>query len=368
MKDIGQPLPAQFIRPTVLQEPIDRRIRCLICERRCEIVPGGMGWCQTRRHQEGRLVTLIYGDVSSLSANPIEKKPLYHFYPGTQAFTSGSWSCNFGCPWCQNYHISKVPPGRGCYISPKDFILEAIALGCQGTSISFNEPTLSLEWSLDVFRLARARGLYNTYVTNGYMTPEALELLVEAGLNAMNVDVKGDARAVRRYCKGIDVEKVWRNCRLAQTLGVHLEITTLVIPGVNDQAEVLRGIAQRILAELGPDVPWHVNRYYPAYRFTALTTPVDTVERAWQIGIEAGLKFVYLGNVLGHRQGKTYCPECGTLLIGRWGLSITTCRLDHGRCPECGREVPGVWTGRQQVRAQGIRCQPVAASSSKNWA
>jgi pyruvate formate lyase activating enzyme len=368
MKDIGQPLPAQFIRPTVLQEPIDRRIRCLICERRCEIAPGGMGWCRTRRHQEGRLVTLIYGAVSSLSANPIEKKPLYHFYPGTEAFTSGSWSCNFGCPWCQNYHISKVPPGQGCYISPKDFVLEAIALGCQGTSISFNEPTLSLEWSLDVFRLARARGLYNTYVTNGYMTPEALELLVEAGLNAMNVDVKGDAQAVRHYCKGIDVEKVWRNCRLAQALGVHLEITTLVIPGVNDQAEVLRGIAQRILVELGPDVPWHVNRYYPAYRFTALTTPVDTIERAWQIGTEAGLKFVYLGNVLGHRQGKTYCPECGTLLIGRWGLSITTCRLDHGCCPECGWEVPGVWSGRQQVGAQGIRYQPVAASSGKNWA
>jgi pyruvate formate lyase activating enzyme len=368
MKDIGQPLPAQFIRPTVLQEPIDRRIRCLICERRCEIVPGGMGWCQTRRHQQGTLVTLIYGAVSSLSANPIEKKPLYHFYPGTQAFTSGSWSCNFGCPWCQNYHISKVPPGRGCYISPKDFVLEAIALGCQGTSISFNEPTLSLEWSLDVFRLARARGLYNTYVTNGYMTPEALELLVEAGLNAMNVDVKGDAQAVRRYCKGIDVEKVWRNCRLAQALGVHLEITTLVIPGVNDRAEILRGIAQRILAELGPDVPWHVNRYYPAYRFTTLTTPVDTMERAWQIGTEAGLKFVYLGNVLGHRQGKTYCPACGTLLIGRWGLSITTFRLDHGCCPECGWEVPGVWSGRQQAGAQGIRCQPVAASSGKNWA
>ncbi len=352
MRDLGQPLPARFIRPTQLQEPIGRRIRCLICERRCEILPGGMGWCRTRCHHEGTLVTLIYGAVSSFSANPIEKKPLYHFYPGTRALTSGSWSCNFDCPWCQNHHISKVPPGRGCYISPRDFVFEAITLGCQGTSISFNEPTLSLEWSLDVFRLARARGLYNTYVTNGYMTPEALELLVEAGLDAMNVDVKGDAQAVRAYCKGIDVDKVWRNCRLAQQLGLHLEITTLVVPGVNDQVEVLQGIAERILAELGPDVPWHVNGYYPAYHFTVPPTPLDTLEQAWRIGNEAGLNFVYLGNVLGHRLGKTYCPDCGALLIGRWGSGTTSYRLDYGCCPECGRAVPGVWASEQRAKSR----------------
>jgi len=291
------------------------------------------------------LVTLVYGAVSSLSVNPIEKKPLYHFYPGTLALTSGSWSCNFGCPWCQNYHISKATSGWDRYMSPEDFVSEAANLGCHGTSISFNEPTLSLEWSLDAFRLACARGLYNTYVTNGYMTPEALGLLVEAGLDAMNVDVKGDAQAVRRYCRGIDVEKVWRNCRLARELGVHLEITTLVIPGVNEQDEVLRGIAERIVTELGPDVPWHVSGYYPAYRFTAPPTPVEALERAWCIGREAGLAFVYLGNVGGHRLENTYCPGCGTLLVERWGLRVTASRLDRGRCPHCGREVPGVWVG-----------------------
>ncbi len=343
MSGFDQPLPAQFVRPALLQAPIDRRIRCLTCERRCELVAGGLGWCRTRQHQNGKLLTLVYGAVSSLSANPIEKKPFYHFYPGTRALTSGAWSCNFGCPWCQNYHISKVPPRTGRYMSPEDFVAKAISLGCQGTSISFNEPTLSLEWSLGVFRLARAQGLYNSYVTNGYMTPEALETLVEAGLDAMNVDVKGDAGAVRRYCKGIDVEKVWHNCSLARELGVHLEITTLVIPGVNDQDEVLGRIAERIVGDLGPEVPWHVSGYYPAYRFTAPPTPVRILERAWRIGKEIGLTFVYVGNVLGHRLENTYCPDCMELLVERWGFSVTTYQLDGGCCPKCGRKVPGVW-------------------------
>lgn len=343
MSVLDQSFAPQFTRPALLQEPADGRVRCLTCERRCEIVPGGLGWCRTRRNESGTLVTLVYGAVSSLSANPIEKKPLYHFCPGTLALTTGSWSCNFGCPWCQNFHISKASPGRGRYVSPEDFVLNAVDLGCQGTSISFNEPTLSLEWSLEVFRLARVRGLYNTYVTNGYMTAQALRLLARAGLDAANVDVKGDAGAVRRYCQGIDVEKVWRNCHLARELGVHLEITTLVIPGVNDQDDVLQGIAERIVGELGPDVPWHVSGYYPAYRFTAPPTPVTTLERAWHIGKKAGLAFVYLGNVSGHRLENTYCPDCGTLLIKRSGLRVTACCLDRGRCPTCGLEVPGVW-------------------------
>ena len=359
MAEFEHSLSAQFVRPALLQEPVGRRIRCLVCERRCEIVPNGWGWCRTRRHQNGTLVTLIYGAVSSLSANPIEKKPLYHFHPGSRALTSGSWSCNFGCPWCQNYDISKAAPGGGRYLSPEDFVAQAIRQGCQGTSISFNEPTLSLEWSLDVFRLAHARGLYNTYVTNGYMTPEALSLLVEAGLDAMNVDVKGDAQAVRRFCKGVDVERVWRTCRLARQLGVHLEITTLVIPGVNDRTEVLQSIAERVVTELGPEVPWHVSGYYPAYRFSAPPTPVSTLERAWQIGKEAGLAFVYLGNVPGHRLENTYCPNCGTLLIARWGFNITTNRLQNGcslkgtyGCPRCGRRLPGVWGPSREARKE----------------
>ena len=204
-----------FVREALLQEAMDGKVRCHACARRCTLIPGGFGWCRTRQNRAGKLVTLIYGSVSALVANPIEKKPLYHFHPGTQALTAGSWSCNFGCPWCQNWDISKSPPpAKGDYVSPQRFIDLVQKKGCQGTSISFNEPTLSLEWSIDVFRLARQRGFYNTYVTNGYMTPEPLALSIQSGLEAMNVDIKGDATAVKKFCKMVDVHKVWAATKL----------------------------------------------------------------------------------------------------------------------------------------------------------
>lgn len=333
-----------FVRQALLQEKVNGKIRCNVCERRCLIVPGGQGWCRTRAHRGGQLVTLIYGAASSLAANPVEKKPFYHFYPGSHAFTAGSWSCNFGCPWCQNYHISKSePPPSGQFISPERFIELTERAFCQGTSISFNEPTLSLEWSLEVFRLARLRGLYNTYVTNGYMTPEALVLLIEAGLDAMNVDVKGDAEAVSNYCRGVDLERVWATCRLARSLGVHIEITTLVIPTVNDADAALSRIAQRIADELSAQVPWHVSAYYPAYRFTSPSTPMRTLERAWAIARETGLEFVYIGNMPGHPYDNTYCPGCGALLIQRMGFEVLLNKLRNGRCPKCSHLIAGIW-------------------------
>jgi pyruvate formate lyase activating enzyme len=333
-----------FVRESLLQEQTDGKVRCNVCERRCMIVPGGSGWCRTRENRSGKLVTLIYGAASSLAVNPIEKKPFYHFYPGTLTLTAGSWSCNFGCPWCQNWDISKVSPsGQGEYVTPERFVELTENYGCWGTSISFNEPTLSLEWSLDVFRLARKRGLYNTYVTNGYMTPEALSLLIDAGLDAMNVDVKGNAAAVRKFCKGIDAERIWAACKLARSRGVHIEITTLVIPGVNDADATLREIAQRILSDLGTDVPWHVTAYYPAYQFTTPPTPVRTLERGWQIGKDMGLEFVYTGNVPGHPHDNTYCPACGQWLIRRMGFDVLQNTVRDGRCPQCRRSIAGVW-------------------------
>lgn len=339
-----EPVSDIFVRDSLLQQKAGDKVQCHVCERRCVVVPGGFGWCRTRHNREGKLVTLIYGAVSSLAANPIEKKPFYHFHPSTSALTVGSWSCNFGCPWCQNWDISKMPPpATGDFLSPERFVDLVARAGCQGTSISFNEPTLSLEWSLDVFRLARRRGFYNTFVTNGYMTPEALSLLVEAGLDAMNVDVKGDAAVGKKFCKTVDVEKVWAICRLARDRAVHLEITTLVIPTVNDSEPMLSGIAQRV-AGVGRDVPWHVSGYYPAYQFTAPATPMRSLERAWQIGKDAGLQFVYIGNLPGHRCDNTYCPVCGTLLIRRLGFEVTENRVCAGRCPRCTQAIAGVWS------------------------
>ncbi len=332
-----------FVRESLLQDRVGNKTRCNVCARRCVIPLGGQGWCRTRENRDGTLLTLIYGAVSSQAANPIEKKPLFHFYPGSWCYTVGSWSCNFGCPWCQNWDISKVGPDGGQFVSPRRMIDLTERSGCDGTSISFNEPTLSLEWSLEVFHLAKARGLYNTFVTNGYLTLDALDLLVDAGLDAMNVDIKGDVAGVRKYCKGIDVEHVWATCRLARARGVHVEITTLVVPTVNDAPDVLHDIAARIAAELGPEVPWHVSGYYPAYQFTVPPTPIRTLERAWHIGREAGLEFVYVGNVPGHRYDNTYCPQCSTLLIERRGFEVIYNGLHEGKCLWCQRAIAGVW-------------------------
>ncbi len=336
------------VREAALYERLDGSVRCGTCEHFCVIPPGGRGFCGTRVNVGGTLYTLEYGDVGSfIAVNPIEKKPLYHFYPGSYALTAGSWSCNFLCPWCQNWHMSKsLPdPARCWYVSPEEFVDMVEKYGCQGTSMSFNEPTLFLEYSLDVFRLARSRGYYNTFVTNGYMSLEALRLLREGGLDAANIDVKGDGGVVRRFC-GADVEKVWRNSVEAKRLGIWVEITTLVIPGLNDSEECLRGIARRIVKDLGDETPWHVTQYYPAYRAVEVglyngRTPVQTLERTWKIGKEEGLKYVYVGNVPGHRYENTYCPRCGELLIKRFGFEVIKCRITpQKKCPKCGEEIP----------------------------
>lgn len=343
------------VREALLYEQEGQKVRCKTCERFCKIAVGKLGFCRTRMNRDGRHYTLEYGDISSMSANPIEKKPFFHFFPGSRALTVGSYGCNFSCPWCQNWEISKSAPSpdffdqtssqKVCnYISPERFVRLVKERGCQGTSISFNEPTLLLEYSLDVFALARMEGYYNTYVTNGYMCAEALNVLVEHGLDAMNVDVKGCKDAVLHYC-GADIEKVWRNIREAKQKGVHIEITTLVIPGVNDDPECLRSIASRIRKDTGENTPWHLTQYYPAYRSLELglypgRTPVETLERAWRIGKEEGLKYVYLGNVPGHPYENTYCPNCNELIIERSGFAVVSYRLtEEHTCPACGAAI-----------------------------
>jgi pyruvate formate lyase activating enzyme len=318
------------------------KVRCGTCERSCEILPNTSGLCKTRRNIDGKLYTLVYGDVASLSANPIEKKPFFHFYPGSRALTIGTWSCNFTCPWCQNWELSKSNPEarRGTYISPAKFMKLMKENDCQGTSLSFNEPTLLLEYALDVFDLARDGGYYNTYVSNGYMSEEALRLLAAHGLTAMNLDIKGDKGAVQRYC-GADVDKVWRNAAAAKERGIHIEMTTLVIPGVNDDDACLKQMAKRIKNEIGKDTPWHLSAYHPSYQFEAPPTPVATLEQGRNIGIAEGLTYVYVGNVPGHPYENTYCPQCETLLIERYIFDVRAYHITAQKtCPTCQEVIP----------------------------
>ncbi len=338
------------VKEALLYETMDSKVKCLTCERCCQIGLGEKGFCETRKNVDGKLYTLVYGEIApgfdGTQANPIEKKPFFHFWPGTKCLTVGTWSCNFACPWCQNYHMSKRPDkiGNGYFLSPGEFVRLIRKTNCQGTSISFNEPTLLFEYSLDVFHLARKVGFYNTYVTNGYMTEEALKMLINHGLDAINIDIKGDKEVVAKHCKA-DVEKVWRNARIAKEYGVWVELTTLVIPGVNDGNACLEGIARRIVDELGLNTPWHVTGYYPAYKFASeLYVPATSpaaLEKARKIGKEAGLNYVYFGNFPGHPYENTYCPKCNHLLIERYGFNVVKYALTRDKkCPNCKEQIP----------------------------
>jgi len=347
------------VREALLYEHLGDKVQCHTCERRCLIPEGELGFCATRKNIGGQLYTLAYGDISFISANPIEKKPFFHFYPGTKALTIGSWSCNFTCPWCQNYDISKSPQniGKGQYINSAIFIELIGRYHCQGTSVSFNEPTMLFEYSLDIFKLARDKSYYNTYVTNGYMTEQALEMLVAHGLNAMNIDIKGGAEVVRRFCSA-DMNIVWRNAARTKGWGVWVELTTLVIPSVNDAEDGLSRIARKIKGELGVDTPWHLSGYYPAYKFRSESyvpaTPVSTLEKARDIGKAEGLKYVYVGNIPGHPYENTYCPSCNQSLIERYGFSITKYNISSDKhCPYCGEGIPII--GEPRIQATKVR-------------
>jgi len=334
--------PEKYIKEALLYEKIkDGKVKCNTCNRHCIISFSKLGFCKTRENRNGKLYTLEYGLISSINVNPVEKKPLFHFWPGSNCLTIGSWSCTFTCPWCQNFDISKVMPNysQSIILSPKEVVDKTITNLCQGTSMSFSEPTTFLEFSIDVFKLAKKEGLYNTFISNGYFTPEALKLLLKSGCDAFNIDIKGDKEAVRKYC-GADVEFIWHNIIEARKKGAWVELTTLVIPGVNDDEECLKKIARRIHDEVGDDTPWHISRYYPCFHFTKPSTPVKTLEKAFEIGKSEGLKFIYVGNVPGHKEN-TYCPDCGKLLIERFGFDVLSFNLTKDKkCPKCGEKIP----------------------------
>jgi pyruvate formate lyase activating enzyme len=298
----------------------------------------------TRINQGGTLYSLIYGEVSSISINPIEKKPIFHFCPGSKWLSIGSLGCNFRCTGCQNWDIAHWKYGEMNteYLSPEKLVAQAKETGCTGISWTFNEPALWFEYTLDSAGLAKEHGLYTNYVTNGFMTEEALDM-ISPFLDVYSVDIKAfDEKTYMRTGHIKQFRGILDVAKKAKEHSMHVEIVTNITPGFNDDETELRGIASWIKNSLGPETPWHVTRFHPHFELSHLSpTPIAVLEKAWQKGKEEGLWYVYLGNVPGHRLESTYCYKCGELLIKRYGFEILKNKIKANKCPECGTMIPG---------------------------
>ncbi|MFA5840027.1 MAG: AmmeMemoRadiSam system radical SAM enzyme [Candidatus Margulisiibacteriota bacterium] len=280
------------------------KVKCQLCPWNCHISPDHVGFCGVRKNIGGKLFSLIYGRPSSMAVDPIEKKPLFHFHPGTKVFSMGTWGCSMRCGHCQNWHISRVSADleEGEYVSPEQAIGLAKEYGCQGIAWTYNEPTIWFEYTLDCAKLAKQAGLYTVYVTNGYISFEALDAIAPY-LDAFRVDIKGFTEEVYfKLTKVKDFKPVLEAAeRALKKWSMHVEIVTNIIPTLNDDTKQLKGIANWIVEKLGPDVPWHVTRFFPYLEYSHLSpTAIETLEKARQIGLKAGLKYVYVGNVPEH--------------------------------------------------------------------
>jgi pyruvate formate lyase activating enzyme len=332
--------------PTILSLPLpDGSVRCGVCAHRCLVRPGRHGICGVRENRDGELVSLAYGAVVAIGLDPIEKKPLFHVAPGSTAYSIATAGCPFHCTFCQNWEIAQGPrlglrlPTRSL---PPDRVVEQAGLhGAASIAYTYVEPTVFLEYALDTARLAHGAGLRNVFITDGYATPEAVELLAPV-LDAANVDLKSfDDRFYRKLC-GARLAPVLESIVAMRRAGIWLEITTLVIPGHNDDEGELRALTGWIVDHLGPETPWHVSRFFPAYRMSDVpVTPLTTLHRAAELGREAGLAHVYVGNAPELRLEDTICAGCGRRLIERRGYRVRSHLADDGTCPGCGRVLAG---------------------------
>jgi len=327
------------------------RVRCGLCAHHCVIAEGRRGICSVRENQKGTLHTLVYGQLIAQAIDPIEKKPLFHFYPGSTSYSIATMGCNLRCAFCQNAEISQAPRERGDvqgrYTAPETVVAAARRHGCASIAYTYTEPTIFFEHTYDVARLAHEANVANVYVTNGYMSREMLEMVTSPDapplIDAANVDLKAFQDAFYREQCGASLQPVLDSLKLMKERHVWLEVTTLVIPGLNDGEDELRDIAQFIAGELGVDTPWHVSRFHPMYRMLDRPrTPVSTVRRAREIGLEAGLRYVYVGNAPGSRGEDSVCPECGQMVIERVGFTVVRNRACGGVCAHCGAEIAGV--------------------------
>jgi len=322
------------------------KVDCFLCAHHCQVAAGKFGVCGVRENRQGKLVTRVYGEVIAAHIDPIEKKPLYHFLPGTTSFSIATVGCNFRCPFCQNWQISQAGMkdkefGSGQPLSPEEIVRAAKERGCRSISYTYTEPTIFFEYAYDTSKLAREAGLANVFVTNGYMTAEALRT-IQPFLDAANVDLKAFQDETYKKVCGARLGPVLDSIRLMHELGIWVEVTTLVVPAMNDSEKELGDIA-RFIASVSPEIPWHISRFHPDYKYTQTpATPIETLRKAASVAREAGLKFIYIGNVWGESEA-TICPQCGKTLIRRIGFSIEENTISAGKCFSCGRPIAGVF-------------------------
>ena len=314
-------------------------VHCKLCPKGCRIPPGKTGFCRVRENDNGKLYTLIYGETTATAIDPIEKKPLFNFWPGSSSFSISTISCTFTCIWCQNWNISQARPGeiRTEEIEPEKVVALAKEYGCRSISYTYNEPFIWYEFVTETAKIAHKEGVLNVMVTNGYVTPEALKEIAPL-IDAANVDIKGfTEQFYRKYCSA-ELKPVLEATKIMKEKGIHVETTNLIIPKLNDNPQELRELCRWQAENLGRETPLHFSKFYPQYKLSSTPpTPVETLETARKIALEEGLNYVYVGNVPGHGGENTYCPRCKTLLIERTGFDITEWLLTKDKtCPECG--------------------------------
>ncbi|MBP8626110.1 MAG: AmmeMemoRadiSam system radical SAM enzyme [Syntrophorhabdales bacterium] len=324
----------------------DNKVRCTLCRHHCTITSGKTGICGIRENRNGVLYSLVYGLACSYHIDPIEKKPLFHFFPGSRAFSIATVGCNFKCLHCQNYEISQMPEEikriSGERLSPEDAVNMAEGSGCKSISYTYTEPTVFYEYAFDMAKLAKQKGIYNNFVTNGYIEDEPLRQ-IKPYLDAANIDLKGfNKDFYRKQCKA-ELENVLKTIRAYRSLGIWIEITTLIIPGLNDSEEEIKGIAYFIKNEIGRETPWHVTAFYPTYKLLNVKrTSPRTLKVAREIGIDAGLRYVYEGNIPGSEGEHTYCYNCKKVVIKRFGYTISEYNIKNGACIFCNSPIDGI--------------------------
>jgi pyruvate formate lyase activating enzyme len=324
----------------------ENQVSCGLCAHRCRIAPGDRGVCGVRENREGTLYSLVYGAIIAENVDPIEKKPLFHLLPGSRSFSIAAAGCNFRCTFCQNHEISQMPRETGRTVgrerTPAEIVEMAVRSGSKSIAYTYTEPTVYFEFAFDIAGIARDKGLKNVFVTNGYMTQGMLEF-VAPRLDAANVDLKAFRDDFYIKQCGARLQPVLDSLRKMKELGIWVEVTTLLIPGLNDGEEEL-GELTAFLVSLGAETPWHISRFHPQYRMTQTPpTPASSIHRAAEIGKSAGLKYVYCGNIPGDLGENTLCARCGRLLIGRHGFSIERLDLKGSACPDCGTPLDGIF-------------------------